>query len=352
MSGPSRAAFSGLIVGLLLALASPPASAEPTLFSDESEIQFVIEGPIGALVRTAPRSTDPVPATVTLAGSAQPFQIELSARGFSRRTGGFCTFPPLRLDFDKPALHGTLLEGQNRLKLVTRCRPGANYEQLTVLEYTVYRLYNVLTPVSFRVRPARVTYRDNAGSRRDLSQFNFLIEDLDDVAQRNHLVALDVANDEVASSQLEPRAAAMVGLFQFMIGNLDWDMVRGPEGEDCCHNGKLLSVSATNRTAVTPIPYDFDYSGFVNAPYALPPVAIRVPNVRTRYYRGYCRHNDALPAAVEVFRARRAALNAVIDGEMRLNEARRQAAHRYVDEFFAVLDDPQRFNSQIIERCR
>lgn len=338
----------------LIAVYLGSASAQTPLFSDDAALEVTIEGPIGALVRAAPRSTDPVPAVVILneGGESRRFEIALSPRGFSRRTGGICNFPPLRLDFDREDLAGTLLRGQNRLKLVTRCRSGASYEQLTVLEYIAYRLFNEITPLSYRVRPVNVTYRDAEGRRREETQFNFLIEDLDDVASRNRLVALEVLSNEVRSSQLDPDAAARVGLFQFMIGNLDWDMVAGPAGEECCHNGKLMAASAESRSAVTPIPYDFDYSGFVDAPYAIPPEGLGVANVRARRYRGLCRHNDQLPAAVEHFRARREAIYAVIDGETRLSEARRRSTRRYIEDFFEILDDPERVRRQLIERCR
>lgn len=335
---------------LLGVAAAPDATAETPLFSENSEVQLVLEGPVGALVRASRRSTDPYPAAAIVDG--QRYDIELSARGLSRRTGGICTFPPLRLDFQREQVRGTPMRGQNRLKLVTRCRAGSRYEQLTVLEYTAYRLFNEITPLSFRVRPAVVTYRDTNGRRREEVQFNFLIEDVDDLARRNGLVALDVLSNQVRSSELDPAAATRVGLFQFMIGNLDWDMVAGPAGEDCCHNGKLLAGSENSRSAVVPVPYDFDFSGFVDAPYALPPEGIDVSNVRVRRYRGLCRHNDQLPSAIAHFQARRQALYAVIDGEARLPEARRRAARRYVEDFFAVLDDPGRVQRDLIGRCR
>jgi hypothetical protein len=334
--------------------ATGQAAAQTPLFSEDSELQIVLEGPLAALVRSAPRSTDPVQAAVSYVGESgsQRFDIELSPRGISRRTGGICSFPPLRLDFDRGELRGTLWQGQNRLKLVTRCRPGSRYEQLPVLEYMAYRLFNEITPQSFRVRPVRVTYRDTGGRRREDTQFNFLIEDVDDVARRNRLVALEVMSNEVRSTQLDPVAASRVGLFQYMIGNLDWDMVAGPAGEECCHNGKLMASSEASRSAVVPLPYDFDHSGFVGAPYALPPEGLGVRNVRTRLYRGLCIHNNELPATITHFRARREALYAVIDGETRLSDARRQAARRYIEDFFAVLDDPDRVRRQLIERCR
>jgi hypothetical protein len=235
---------------LSAALASAPAAAQTPLFSDESELQILIEAPMSDLIRSAPRSTDGFPAalTITDAGEARRFDMELSPRGLSRRTRDICTFPPLRIDLAGGGQRtDTIMQGQNRLKLVTRCRSGASYEQMLVLEYTAYRLYNVVTPMSFRVRPVRTTFRDSAGRRRDETQWNFLIEDVGDLARRNGRREIEVQSGEVQSSQLDPSQAAIVGMFQFMIGNLDWDMVSGPAGEECCHNGKLLAAKTRIR---------------------------------------------------------------------------------------------------------
>lgn len=341
--------LAAAMLGLAALCASAPAAAQTRLFSADTELPIVIEGPIGDLVRRAARNTEPVPAVLTM--EDHRFDIELSPRGFSRRTLGICQFPPLRINLTGER-QGTTLQGQNKIKLVTRCRPGGSYEQLTVLEYTTYRMYNEITPFSFRVRPVQVTYRDTGGRRRDEAQFNFLIEDVSDMARRNRHVAIDVQTREVASSQLDPQQAAIVGMFQFMIGNLDWDMVEGTAGEECCHNGKLLASSETNRTNVIPAPYDFDFSGLVNAPYAVPPEGFNTQNVRQRVYRGYCRYNEQAQAAAELFRSRRDRVYAVINGETRLSEARRNQARRYIEDFYEILDNPQRFQRQIIDNCR
>jgi hypothetical protein len=303
---------------------------------------------VQTLARRARRNTDPIDATLSVTGQPQTWAIQLEPRGISRRTGGLCSFPPLRLDFGQ-GTGDTIFQGQNRVKVVTRCRSGGVYEQLTVLEYLAYRLYNEITPMSFQVRPARVTYRD----RRDETQFNFLIEDVDDAARRNgRLVALDVRPEDVDAATLDGRAAARYALFQFMIGNLDWDMVSGRAGEDCCHNSRLMGASAEARQGLIPIPYDFDYSGLVNAPYALAPESLPVRSVRQRYYRGYCRFNDQLPAAIAHVQSRRDAIMALIAGETRLSDARREDARRYVADFFEIIADPAQVDRLMVQRCR
>ncbi len=331
-----------------------PAAAQHPLFTEDAELDVVIEAPFTTLLRTARRNTDPHPGALILNGYGEPqrYNLLVSARGMSRRITDFCRFPPLRIDFENNSLRETLFRGQNRLKLTTHCRPNANYAQLYVLEYTAYRLYNEITPLSFRVRPWRVTYRDTEGRRGDETHFGFVTEDDDDLARRNGRVALEIETRVARASQLDGEAAARFALFQFMIGNLDWDMVESAEGRDCCHNTKLLALSETNWDGLVPAPYDFDFSGFVGAPYATPPEGLPVRNVRTRLYRGYCRHNEHVPATIALFQSRREALNAVITGETRLSAARRTSARRYIDDFFEVISDPERVQRQIIDRCR
>jgi hypothetical protein len=339
--------IQALVCGLVLAGAMPAAAQTP-LFSEDSEVQLVIEAPLNTLIREARRSTDPHPGTLTITETGTTFPIELSARGLSRRTRGFCNTPPLRMNVEGEGRRGTLMQGQNRLKIVTLCQQ----EEDVILEYVVYRLYNVLTTHSYRARPARITYRDNEGRRREVTQFNFLVEDGDDVARRNNLVEIDVMAGETRATQLNPTAAAQYALFQFMISNLDWDMITARPGEECCHNSRLQATSETGRANLIPVPYDFDHSGFVDAPYATPPEGIQVNNVRQRLYRGFCIHNEHIPAAIDTFRTRRQAFAQVIAGETRLSEGARRTAQRYIDGFYEIVDDPDRVDRQIIRRCR
>jgi hypothetical protein len=339
-----------MCIALAVAILATPAVAQTPLFSDNSDLDVTIEAPFTTLIRTARRSTEPHPGALVHGG--QRYNLLVSARGETRRTTDRCTFPPLRIDFENNALRETLFRGQNRLKLTTHCRPSANYVQYYALEYTAYRLYNEITPMSFRVRPLRVTYHDSEGRRADEARFGFFTEDEDDLARRNDRVALEIETGAVSATQLDAAASARMALFQFMIGNVDWDMVQSAQGRDCCHNTRLLATSETARSGLIPAPYDFDSAGFVDAPYAAPPEGLRMRNVRERLYRGYCRHNEQLPGAIALFQSRRAAINAVLAGETRLSAQRRQTAQRYIDGFFEVISNPQSVQRQLVERCR
>jgi hypothetical protein len=329
-----------------LTLAST-ASAQTPLFTESRELPVVIEGRIDTLARGAARRIDPYPAVLSVEGGPR-FDLKLSARGMFRRVSGVCSFPPLRLEFQPDQVQGTLFEGQGRLKLVTRCR--RNYEHLVVLEYTVYRLFNALTPDSFRVRPLRVTYVDTGGGRAQ-TQFNFVIEPIDGVANRNHRAVVQLESGAFDSAQLDPRSTAIVSVFEYMIGNLDWDFLHIAQGRSCCHNVHHLGETPTSTAGIIPVPYDFDQSGFVDAPYATPSPGLRVRSVRSRVFRGYCRHNDQLPAVLALFREHRDELYAVVDGEKRLSEKHRVQARRYLEAFYAIADNPADWNREVVEHC-
>jgi hypothetical protein len=78
------------------------------------------------------------PATVTVASEGgEDFVIEaqLRTRGHFRLDKANCSFPPLRLNLKKKQAEGTEFEGQDKLKIVSVCRPNRDsYEQLVLNE--------------------------------------------------------------------------------------------------------------------------------------------------------------------------------------------------------------------------
>ena len=335
-------------LGLALLAASSAVFAQGApkpLFGSEAPIRFAIQGPVGSIARKAAKSVEPEAATLSLTAPAESHPIRLSARGLSRRTGGICDFPPLRVEFTQPPPATSLFAGQRRLKLVTHCKSSGGHQQHVLMEYSAYLLLNQLTPLSHRVRLATVDYVD-ANGKPIISRYGFFIEDLDDVAKRNGLSEARVG-DRIVASQLDPAHAARTALFMYMIGNLDWSMRAGPAGEGCCHNSRLLS----GRPALVPVAYDFDYSGLVDAPYAVPPEQIRVRNVRQRQYMGYCRHNGAVLAAAAEFRAKRPSLEAVYSQVPALSEGTRRKALSYLASFFNDIASDTAVRAKLLKDC-
>ena len=326
-------------------LAAPAAAQTTPLFASDEPIRITIRGPINAIARGAEDSTAPRDATLSLAGSPETYPIRLSARGITRRLKLTCSFPPLRVDFAQKPAATSLFAGQGRLKLVTHCQNQEGFQQHLLLEYSAYRIFNLISPVSFRARLATVDYAESSG-KVATTRWGFFLEDLDDAARRNGLTRAQVG-DRILSSQLDPRQAARMALFEYMIGNLDWSMRAGPQGEGCCHNGRLL---AGKGTLFLPMPYDFDYSGLVDAPYAVPPDGIPVRSVKTRYYQGYCRFNSEVVAAAAEFRAKRPAIEAMF-AQLPLTQRPRAKAMAYLADFYAQIATDGDVQAKILKNC-
>jgi hypothetical protein len=135
-----------------------------------------------------------------------------------------------------------------------------------------------------------------------------------------------------------------------MLGNHDWSMRAGPAGAGCCHNGKLIGP-LPGSTQLVPVPYDFDFSGFVGAPYATPPDQLRIKNVRERLYRGYCSHNaQALQAAAEM-RAAKADMLGTLGATPGIEPKTVARATAYLEKFFADIATDQATTANVLKTC-
>ncbi|MDZ7627369.1 MAG: hypothetical protein U5J99_03035 [Parvularculaceae bacterium] len=340
--------MKALALFFAISLLALPASAEKVtpLFASLDPIDITITGPVTRIIQKAASSTDPLPATLTI--GEETHSIELSARGNSRRRPEACTFPPLRVRLSAAPPEGSLFRKQKALKLVTHCRAQKAFQQHTLLEYAAYRMYNEVTEASFRVRLANVRYVDSGSGKLVAEKPGFFIEDADDVAARNGLKELEAG--ALAIDQHDAAAAARAVLFFHMIANHDWSMLAGPEG-GCCHNGKLLGASKTTTAGLTYLPYDFDYSGFVDTPYAAPPDDFGISSVKTRHYRGACALNAAVTAAAPQFRARRAAIEEAIRTTPGLDRKSVDRAVKFLDGFYDDIEDEAAI-AKLVKRCR
>jgi len=335
-----------LLAFLAIAIAAPATAqqAEP-LFAASDPIHIAIQAPLSTLVHNRAQNVV-IQGTLTDPGG-QSLPISLSVRGITRRASDVCQFPPLRVQFTAAPPQTSIFTGQRKLKLVTHCRNDASFQQYVLLEYSAYKMYNLLTPHSFRVRLANVDYR-GADGRPMVSRVGYFIEDLGDVARRNGTKETH-APDRFAMTALNPDDAARYALFQHMIANHDWSMRAGPAGKDCCHNAELIGPLALG--SVVPIPYDFDFSGFVNAPYATPPDVLKISNVRQRYYRGYCAHNAQVLAAARQMRDMRPQMIAAITSTPGLDARTQARALAFLDPFFADIASDATVNEKVLKRC-
>ncbi len=336
------------MIGTMLTAALASAAPATPLFADDAPIAITIQGPLNEIARSAERSMAAHNATLAVTGTADTLPVRLSARGITRRKSSTCSFPPLRVEFPQKPAPSSLFAGQRRLKLVTHCQQSESFQQYVLLEYSAYRIFSLIDPTSFRVRLASIDYSEPDG-RKPISRLGFFIEDLDDIARRNGYADAKVGI-RINPAQLDPRYAARVAMFEYMIGNLDWSMHAGPPGDECCHNVRLLTA-APGRPPYIPLAYDFDYSGLVDAPYAVPPESLMVSNVRQRMYRGYCRHNREALAVAADFRARRPAIEALYAQMPAMSERTRGKAVAYLSGFFRDIASDESVRGKLFKTC-
>jgi len=242
----------------------------------------------------------------------------------------------VRVEFDKAEVKGTIFDGQKTLKLVSHCNNEDDYEQYILREYAVYRVMNLLTPMSFRARLARPSYVQakvgdaghadaTAGARPFATRLGIFIEDQDDVARRAEARVMEIPR--VLFKDLEPDPLSLVMVFEYMISNTDFSIY-------ALHNVKLLR---TQDRKVYVVPYDFDLSGLVHTSYALPSPGIGQLTVRDRVYRGPCRPQAEIEPVLERFTARKDDILGVYDSLHDLTPDYRADAKAYLQQFFSTI---------------
>ncbi|HEU4620508.1 MAG TPA: hypothetical protein VFV10_20915 [Gammaproteobacteria bacterium] len=331
-----------LAVGALSAPveASAEVAAAPLFAADEPLAVDLVMSSKALCRRTERSSCADAPAALVVRdgrGAERRIDVRLRVRGIWRNESGNCTVPPLFVFFPDGAPR-TPFEGQKMLPLTTHCRNDGTYEQYVLKEYLAYRIYNLITDDSLRVRLVRITYRDTARRGREVVRYAFFTEHFDSLAKRRG--SMLQAEGEFSPSAADARELAAFELFQYLIGNTDWSAVAG-------HNVASF-VAADGR--LTAVPYDFDFSGLVDASYAAPARGLPINSVTQRLYRGFCHPGLDWFGLFERFSSRRNAISELIDEIPALDDRTREKAHAYLDEFFRAIESPKA--EEIVRACR
>jgi len=290
-----------------------------------------------------PESTTRYPGVISVTddkGREQTIKVKLSPRGHFRRMARNCAFVPLRVEFAADEVKGTVFDGQTSLKLGTHCQDEKTYEQYTLREYLTYPLFNLVTPRSFRARLARTTYVDEKSNKPITTRNALFIEHENDVARRLGGRVVELPRTQFKDFDAETLNTMMV--FEYMIGNTDFSLFAN-------HNVRF--VQDPSRT-LFPVPYDFDLSGLVHAPYALPDRRFGIRSVTDRLYRGPCLHVDELETAAAKFRTKKGEMAALVDEMKEMDQAMRSEMKSYLEEFFRVIEKPASMKSRLIDSCK
>lgn len=313
-----------------------------TLFDAPELLELRLDGPLHQVIRDRPEARAWYGCVLKGGTGIDTFsvQVDVRARGNFRRKRSTCQFPPLRLKF-KDAKN-TPFEGQKGLKLVTHCQTrNPSFEQHLLLEYLAYRLYFTLTDTAHRVRLARITYNDTDDRLGSFTRLAFFIEETEDVAKRAGGKLVEPA--VVAEEDVRTVAQARLALFAFMIGNTDWSVTG-------LHNVELVQTS--EFSPVTCLPYDFDFSALVGAPYAVPDSRLGQKQLSDRVYRGFCCPETDMGAVVALFKDKKQALLDEVGKVPYLGERERKESEAYLNSFYRILEDEKAFQRLVLERCR
>jgi hypothetical protein len=321
---------------LALVLAAAPQGAPAPLFSSDEPLKLTLTADFSALKHDRRGEPSEHPGTLVWyreGADSVALDVRLRTRGHFRRDPANCSFPPLRVDFKKAKVDGTVFQGQDKLKLVVPCKPNLTaYEQYVLREYLLYRVYATITDMSFKVRLARITFMDSSGGSDPFTRFTFFIESDAAMAARVQGRLLDIPDGKIIRANvLSPAVSTRVAVFEYMIGNTDWADAR-------IHNVASLLVASR----VASVPYDFDFSGAVQAPYATPAPGLPIANVRQRYYQGWCWPGQDTDAILAAFRAAQPRIEELYRTFPYLDERVRDETLAYFAQFFKTIATPAR----------
>lgn len=265
--------------------------------------------------------------------------ILLEVRGHFRRD--YCYLPPIKVIFKNSK--SSVVKSLGSLKLVSQCRTLAADKQYLLKEFLIYKIYNLLTDMSFRVRLLNLNWEDTANKAKSVTEYAFLIEDVKDLAERNN--CFDIKDAKLKTEATDRKRMTLVAIFEYMIGNTDWAVPND-------HNVKLIVPKTDSSHRPYVIPYDFDYSGFVNTDYAIPDEKLPIQTVRERLYRGFPRTVEELNDALAIFKERKIAMYELINNFNLLTPKNKKEMIDYLNDFFSIINDPQQVSDIFIRYAR
>ena len=217
------------------------------------------------------------------------------------------------------------------LKLVAHCEEDPAYEQMAIKEYLIYKMYNELTDNSFRSQLVKITYCDSEKKQATIERFGLLLEHNRELADRMDGKVLGA--NYGTPKQINLPAYKVFAFFQYMIGNTDW-------GFSNRHNVKLVQPNEGDVKLPIPIPYDFDFCGLVNAPYAIPHHNHPINNVRERFFQWRGGETD-FSETIALFKNKKERLLGLVDGCPYLTDEVKADAVLYLLSFFDELETPE-----------
>ena len=312
------------------------------LFSSNSELEMTLKFDIRAYQKGKYNDKySSAQLCICLGEQVYAKQVRLKSRGTSRKQ--ICSFPPYWLNVQRTRKKDKGYKVNYKLKVVSHCNTQTAYDDYLMREYLVYKIYNLLTPYSFKTRLVKFNYIDTGRRNREYSKWGFFIEGTDDIANRTN--TREVKNDYIGFRHTQLVQTDLLSMFAFLMGNTDWS-ITGRQ------NIKVFQPGMPkDQEKLIPVPYDFDYSGFVNTYYSIPTEGLGIENVRERVYVGPCRELGNYLVAVQKLKDKKDAIYELINSFEYLSINSKKDLIKYLDTFYKSIKHPNYIKYFIEHNC-
>ncbi len=274
-------------------------------------------------------------------------KIKVKVRGKTRVT--ICDDPPLKINFKKTDFEWEWFDKLKSLKIVTPCDDPKLYSKYLMKEYFAYLSFNIFSDVSYQVRYIELTISDKQQQIKEEVKYAFLVENDRKLAKRTGTKEVEL-DDTTAGAMaydlyVNPTDQTLfnlnvMSLFQYMIGNTDYTA-------SLFHNMKIFK----NGDTIFPVPYDFDYSGLVDANYAIPSKSAPIGNVKERYYLGPCSDQGSFEKAVNYVLSKKPELMQRLNEDSYISTKVKDEIREYIESFYSLISDPVHLESIRVTHC-
>jgi len=315
------------------------------LFENEAPLEISLQFNLATYLRTKPKEEYMKGKITFHPGKADSMtrDIRLRTRGIFRNTE--CYYAPLELNFKNAHFGFSDLDSIGKIKLVPQCKPDSESEKNVLIEYLIYKMFSAMTDTSFRVRLLTINYIDSENKKKPYTQFGFFIEPVQMLAGRTN--SIEIESRALNQKTIFPHMIDRVAIFNYMIGNFDWAVPNQ-------HNIKVFKPLVFDTVYLAAaVPYDFDFTGLVDAEYAVPDDKITgTTSIRERIFLGVCRNREVYQKDLEEFLEKKGEFYRLINEFPYLNAKQKKNMIYYLDTFYEMCTGKQKILNVFLKNCK
>ncbi len=324
-----------------------PKTSTPSfgLFKSDAPLEISLQFNLSTYLRTKPKEEYMKGKITFYPGRADSItrDIRLLTRGIFRNAE--CYYAPLELNFKNAHFGYSDLDSIRKIKLVPQCKPDTESEKNVLIEYLIYKMFSAMTDTSFRVRLLTVNYIDTENKKKPFTQFGFFIEPVHLLAARTN--SIEIESRALNQKTIYPHMIDRVAIFNYMIGNYDWAVPNQ-------HNIKVFKPLVFDTVYLAAaVPYDFDFTGLVDAEYAVPDDKITgTTSIRERIFLGVCRDREVYQKDLEEFLEKKGEFYRLINEFPYLNAKQKKNMIYYLDTFYEMCTGKQKILNVFLKSCK